>query len=834
MSALSTDTLDDYPVVADRAAFNERSGNLLERLVFSHRLLILLVVAFVTLALGWQALHLEVNARFEKMIPSSHPYIQNYYQHQKDLSGLGNNLRVVVENTRGEIYDPVFFEQFRKVNQALYLLPGVDRARMKSILMASARWTQVTEEGYEGGPIMPARLDDPEAAFKELRLNVVRAKAIGSLVGKDQRSAMIIVPLLSTDPQTGERLDYKALARDLEQQVRALESAGAKIHIVGFAQLVGDLITGLRSVAVFFLASVLLASAIIFLYTRCVRSTALLVGSSLLGVVWLLGIMRLGGFVLDPYSALVPFLIFSIGLSHGAQKMNGIMQDIGRGTDKYVAARYTFRRLFLTGLTALLTNMVGFSVFLMVDIPIIREMAVITSIGVLILIVTKLVMIPVLLSYIGVERKAALRSIAAEAQLEQGSNGWIARASERLTSRSTATVVIGVSLLIGVFSAWCSLTQLKTGDLDPGAPELRPESRYNRDVAYVNANFGQSSEQFAVIVKTRTSACDRYASLVAADRLGRELDDVVGVLSVQSYANIVRKVIAGANEGSPKWNSLPRNQSVINSASVRAQQESPDMVNRDCSMFSLIAYLSDHKAETLDRVLKVVENYGKLHNSEEISFLPAAGTAGIEAITNIVVHKAQYPMLGALYLAIIVLCGLTFRSWRATLVAVIPLLITSFLCEALMVAMGIGIKVATLPVIALGVGVGVDYALYLLSVQCALQRQGVPLAAAYRASIAFTGRMVLLVALTMAVSVMTWAWSPIKFQADMGILLTFMFVWNMVGALVLIPALSHFLLPTSALYRAPQAGNAQPASRKGTHSADKGDQQNDQMEIQHG
>ena len=152
-------------------------------------------------------------------------------------------------------------------------------------------------------------------------------------------------------------------------------------------------------------------------------------------------------------------------------------------------------------------------------------------------------------------------------------------------------------------------------------------------------------------------------------------------------------------------------------------------------------------------------------------------------------------MLALVYLAVTVLCFITFRSWRAVVVAVVPLVITSVLCEALMVALGIGVKVATLPVIALGVGIGVDYALYLLSVQLAQQRVGVPLGQAYRVALQFTGKVVVLVGVTLAAGVATWALSPIKFQADMGILLAFMFVWNMVGAVVLIPALSHFLLP---------------------------------------
>jgi predicted RND superfamily exporter protein len=208
----------------------------------------------------------------------------------------------------------------------------------------------------------------------------------------------------------------------------------------------------------------------------------------------------------------------------------------------------------------------------------------------------------------------------------------------------------------------------------------------------------------------------------------------------------------------------------------------------------VIAYLADHRAETLDRVVQASAAFAAEHSTDERKFLLAAGPAGIEAATNIVVKKAWLQMLFLVYAAVIVLCFITFRSWRAVIVAVVPLVVTSVLCEALMVALGIGVKVATLPVIALGVGIGIDYALYLLSVQLAQQRAGASLAEAYATALRFTGKVVVLVGVTLAAGVVTWALSPIKFQADMGILLAFMFVWNMVGAIVLIPALSHFLL----------------------------------------
>jgi hypothetical protein len=534
------------------------------------------------------------------------------------------------------------------------------------------------------------------------------------------------------------------------------------------------------------------------MYTRCIRSTLLLVTVSIAGVVWLLGLMQLAGYELDPYLTLVPFLIFAIGLSHGAQKMNGILQDIGRGTDKYVAARYTFRRLFFAGLTALLTNVVGFAVLSLIDIPVIRDLAVTTSIGISVLIFTKLILIPVTLSYIGVSPAAARR--AAGELAGQGSTvlGRLWLGLDRLTERrwaigaiAAAAVITGISLVV--------MTHLKIGDLDAGAPELRADSRYNRDNAYITSHYDLSSDQFVVIMKTADEGCRLYPVLQKMDGLATLLRQTPGVQTTASLANMVPFVTSGLFEGNGKWMTISRNQDIINTSVSSSIIASPDLTNIKCSVTPLIAYLADHKADTLNRVLKVTEDYAAANNAADtekhpVQFLLAAGSAGIEAATNIEVERGIVTMYLAVYGATALLCLLTFRSFMATLVAMIPLLMTTVICKALMVWLGIGLKVATLPVIAVGVGVGVDYALYLLSVQLVMQRRGETLAVAYRRSLEFTGKVVALVGLTMAAGVITWAWSPIKFQADMGILLAFMFLWNMIGALVLIPALSHFLL----------------------------------------
>jgi predicted RND superfamily exporter protein len=795
---VSSESIDRMPVVRSVEAFDKRSGNLLERLVFNHRLIMVMACVVATVILGWLAVtRLSFNASFEKMIPSHHPYIRNYLDNAGELRGLGNSLRVVVENEDGSIFDPKYLEVLKKINDDLFLTPGVDRAWVKSLWTPSVRWTEVTEEGFRGGPVMPDGYDGSPQSTAQLKLNIARSGIVGRFVGNDFKSSMIFVPLLDRNPETGKPIDYRALSHSLDEiraRYEATPGVKVRLHVIGFAKLVGDLIEGLVKVMGFFGIAALIAILVIFGYTRCMRSTALVILCSIVAVVWQLGLVAVLGFSLDPFSILVPFLIFAIGVSHGAQKMNGIMQDIGRGTHRLVAARYTFRRLFLAGVTALLADAVGFGVLMVIDIPVIKDLALTASIGVAVLIFTNLLLLPVLLSFAGVDPAAAERSLRAEREQVEGKGGrsawqWL----DRFTTRRWAVAVLGASAVLAVMGFMVS-THLKIGDLESGAPELRASSRYNRDNAYITGNYSLSSDVFAVIVKTPPEGCLKYPTLVEADRLAWALRQVPGVRATTFLGDAVRQITAGSYEGSPKWLTIARNQDVLNYGAQQASVNNPDLFNNACSVMPVIAYLADHRAETLDRVVHAAASFAAAHGATDRQYLLAAGSAGIDAATNIVVREADRTMLFYVYGAVILLCFVTFRSWRAVVVAVVPLMLTSILCEALMVWLGIGVKVATLPVIALGVGIGVDYALYLLSIQLAQQRAGVPLVQAYRHAVQFTGKVVALVGITLAAGVVTWAFSPIKFQGDMGILLTFMFLWNMVGALVLIPALSHFLL----------------------------------------
>ncbi len=773
--------------------FDTRSGRLTERLLFNNRIAVILICLAITLFLGMQSVNLGMSAAFEKMIPTSHPFIINFLENRKQLAGTGNTLRIAVENSEGTIFDAEYMDTLRKIHDEIFLLPGVDRPFMKSLWAPAVRWTGVTEEGLDGGPVIPDGYDGSEASLDQVRNNVERSGEIGQLVAANFRSSILLVPLQETDASTGERIDYHAFSQQLEQLRQKYESDKVRIHITGFAKVVGDLIEGLQQVLLFFALTIAIAMLVLFLYTRCIRSTLLVVLSSLTAVVWLLGLLPLLGYDLDPYSILVPFLVFAIGMSHGAQKMNGIMQDIGRGVHKLLAARYTFRRLFLAGLTALLSDAIGFAVLMVIDIPVIEDLAVTASIGVAVLIFTNLILLPVLLSYTGVNARAAERSVRAEiVDLNDREHrkhpfwAWL----DLFTQKRHASIVVILALLLGGLGLVISL-QVKIGDTGQGAPELRADSRYNTDNAFMVQNYAASSDVYVVMVRTGQYECAHYDTLMAVDALERRLAQLPGVETTSSLAGLAKIAQAGMNEGSLKWYGIPRSQGMLNAIITRAPRE---LFNQNCDLLTIYAYLKDHKADTLTSVVDTVESFAAQYNSDSIRFLSAAGNAGIEAATNIVVKKANVQMLVLVYAAVILLAFITFRSWRAVLCAVLPLMLTSVLCQALMVWLNIGVKVATLPVIALGVGIGVDYALYILTVTLARLKEGMTLSEAYYQALLFTGKVVVLTGITLGVAVFTWILSPIKFQADMGILLAFMFIWNMLGALILLPSLGYFLL----------------------------------------
>lgn len=756
----------------------------LENKLFNNKLFVFLLIVITTLFLGYNAGQVKPSASFEKMIPVQHEYIQNFLKYKQELASLGNTVRVVIENPNGDIFTADFQNLMRTLNDELFFISGVDRSGMKSIWTANVTWAEVTEDGFVGGTVIPSDYDGSARTLQRLRRNVMLSGQVGYLVADNFQSAVYLLPLLDTNPDTGTPLDYDQLSQTLEQIRTKYEAEGVKIHITGFAKVVGDLIAGAAEVVVFFLTAIVITFGLLLIYSRCIKSTVVTVICALVAVIWQLGLLNLLGQGLDPYSMLVPFLVFAIAVSHGVQLISAIGQHIAVGNKPGMASRLAFRALVIPGLIALLSDGLGFITLNVIEIQVIRDLATAASVGVAVILITNLILLPILMSWVGVSQ-SGIRYLKAE----QKKTSVLVLMFSRFASARWAKIalVFGfICLGLGLYKGQA----LKIGDLDAGAPELRPDSRYNLDNAFVADNYRASTDIMVLMVETADEQCSRYATLNAVDRLQAHVEGIPGVQSTLSVATIAKKAIVGMNEGNPKWQGLSPNQLVLNAAVGRAPAA---FMNNTCSMLPLIIYLDDHKANTLETVIGDITSYTTVNKIPGVTFSLAAGNAGIEAATNSVIEKAQYQMLFWVYGVVALLCFLTFRSFKTLLCIILPLALTSVLGQALMATLGIGVKVATLPVIALGVGIGVDYGIYIYSQLQARLRHGENLQTAYRYALSSTGKAVAFTGMTLAIGVCTWVLSPIKFQADMGLMLTFMFVWNMLGALCFLPALAWLL-----------------------------------------
>jgi predicted RND superfamily exporter protein len=772
----------------------EKFVAILSFILFSRRRLLLAVFTLITLVLGGFATQLRVDAGFAKSIPLKHPYMQTFTQYQGTFGG-ANRVLIAVTSKRGDIYSAEFMAALKGVTDELFFLPGIERPSVVSLFTPNARYIEIIEDGFAGGSIVPGTYQGTAEDLVKVRENVLKSGEVGRLVANDMKGALVRAELQELDPATGQRLDYAAVARQLEQIRAKFQNDAVDVHIIGFAKAIGDISDGARGVLMFFLIAFVITTILLYFYSNSLKLTGLALFIALLPVLWLLGLLPLLGYGIDPLSILVPFLIFSIGVSHAVQMTNAWKIDYLQGADSLTAAQDAFLKLFIPGALALLANALGFLVIMMIEIDIVRELGITASLGVLLMIITNKMLLPILLSYTQIQRTADSTGHATHHD-SRFAGLWDAIA--RLAERRRALGVLAITLIVLVVGGW-QARHVKTGDLGQGLPELHDDSRYNRDNATITSRFSIGVDVLSVIAQTRNAGqapCLDHEVMDAIDRFNWHMRNIDGVHSILSLPDVSRRVATAVNEGNLKWNALPRNPQAL-AQSIGPVDTSSGLINTDCSAMQLLLFTEDHQGTTIARIVREIKAYAAAHPSAKVEFKLASGNVGVMAATNEAVDAAEYQMLIALFVAISLMCLLAFRSLAATLCIILPLGLVSILCNALMAQLGIGLKVSTLPVIALGVGVGVDYGIYLYAYLRTHLDAGLSLPDAFAQALRQRGTAIAFTAITMSLGVATWAFSALKFQADMGILLAFMFLVNMFGAMLLLPALSAWLLPRS-------------------------------------
>ena len=809
-----------------------------ERLVFGSRPLVLVIFAVVTALMAYFASQLHVDAGFKKQIPLEHEYMQTFLDYEQEFGGANRVLLALVAED-GDMFDREFFSTLENITTEVLAIPEVDDSRSRSLYTPNVRFVEVVEDGFAGGNVIPNEFTPnlpgfvaTDEHFATLRGNIVKSGVLGRLVARDWSGAMVWADLIPEGDGVN-KLDYQAVAEQFEAIRQRHEKDGHKVHIIGFAKMVGDIADGARSVIAFFALTIVFTWLLLFLYSTSVKLATLTVLAALVSVVWMLGALRLMGFGIDPMNMLTPFLIFAIAVSHGEQMINRFRGEIffggledgsveelraRSGVPSEEAARMAFRMLLIPGSVALVAGCIGFATILMIPIRIIFELAITATIGVAITIFTDLILLPVLLSYTRLRNMQRKREYRLR-QLTRFDRIWALLA--RLSRPGAAAVVILIGA-VAWFFAENHGDKVMIGDAEEGVAELRPDARYNQDARVITQKFALGVDILNVIAEARPDACTlSYPAMETIDRLAWNLANVDGVQQVISLPQAAKLVNAGWNDGSVSWRILPRDSDTLRVATQGFETDS-GLLNGDCSAIPVTAFLADHRAGTIDRVIAAVREFRDANDAfveggdfrqtlaEQVAAAEAAGeesaeadrlnlrlatgSIGVAAAINDTVRAVEHRMLYFLYAAVFLMCLLSFRSFRAALCIVLPLILVTELGHSLMVELDIGMKVNTLTVVALGVGIGVDYAIYIFARMREALNQGRSLSESYFIALKTTGIAIFYTALTLAVGVATWNFSELKFQADMGLMLTFMFVVNMIAAIVFLPALCRWLL----------------------------------------
>ena len=768
----------------------------MERLIFAHRKVILGVFALVTLAMlvmVWRGL--RIDAAFTKQLPLKHEYMQTFVKHQAEFGG-ANRVLIALIARDGNMFQPKFFDALKLATNEVLVMDGIDRGRVQSLFTPNVRYIEVVEDGIQAGNVVDAEFQPTPEGMARVRENILKAGIVGRLVANDFSGALVSAIVLEKDAN-GRPIDPIAVAEQLERRVRdrivgtgvdvAAQGSTVDVHVIGFAKVMHDIAQGALSVVIFAAATLVLTLLFVWLYCQSLRVALVPVLCSLIAVLWQLGTLVVLGYGIDPLGLLVPFLIFAIGVSHGVQKISAVTDAVVEGLTPEDAARRTFRQLLAPAVVALLADLVGFITILYIPVQVIQEMAITASIGVAIVILTDLILLPVLVSFVSFDAGYKDRVIRRQAVL--------ARLWHRLsaiTEKGPAAVIIAVAMLLGALGWWKG-REAVVGDQAAGVPELRADSVYNRDSNIITKEFSIGVDILTVIVETKEPACVSHLLMKQIDNFSWQMQNVDGVQEVISLPLVAKLAIAGWSEGSLKWREIPRNPDQL-TQSTRYIETSTGLLNADCTVVPVMIFLKDHKAETIARAVAAVKTWRAQNPVDGAAFRLATGNVGVMAATNEEVERTEFPILFGVFAAVILMCLVTFRSVTGTILVFLPLALVSVLAYAVMALVGIGLKISTLPMVALGVGIGVDYGIYLFSRMQQFLRAGDSVRAAYEKTMRVTGASIIFTGITLALGVVTWIFSPLKFQADIGLLLTFMFLVNMLGAIVLLPALAAWFI----------------------------------------
>lgn len=756
--------------------------------IIRFRALVVGAIVLVTALMGYLASQIEVRTVFSDLLPKNHPYVA-VNQRFKQTFGGSNMVSIMLETEQGDIFTDPVLAKVQKLTVGLQKVEGVDTYQIISLASKKLKEVRASTEGVESRPLMWPNLPKGPAEMAALREAVLNNPLVyGPYVSADLKATLVTV-----DFNDGN-VDYTKAFKQIMELVEGASGDGVKVRVVGEPVLYGWVNHYLDETLKLFLLAVASLVMLLLLITRTWHGTVLPLLAGLTSAIWALGAAKLMGFHLDPLVVVVAFLITAQAISNSVQLISRFDDELARGgTSPAAAARASARNLFKPSALAVVADAGCVLVVALTPIPLLQKISFIGTVWVLTIFVSALVLTPVMLSWYKPER-GHIHPINVTPLLDK----ILAVCAAVVTTRWRYGVLAGAGIAFAISAGYAF--NLKVGDANPGSPILWPDSTYNRDAAEINRQFQGSDRMFVVVAGKSDGALREPAVLDSMNRFQKYMEAQPEVGGTISLADILPQVKRVLREGNPMYQEMGQSREENGElAYMFVSGSDPGDMDRyadaDARNGAVTMFFRDHQGETIRTAVARVRDYVADHPIEDAEYLLAGGLVGVLAAVNEVILAGQIEAIALALLVLVVCCTVTYRSTVAGVFFMIPVILSNALTFSYMAWQGIGMNINTLPVVALGIGLGVDYTFYIVDgIREELHHHG-NVERAIVHSLRTAGKGVLITALTLITSVVLWHFSSLRLQADMGVLIGLWLFVSAFSALFIMPALVYVFRP---------------------------------------
>lgn len=768
-----------------------------ESWIFANPKIVLGLILAATLMFATQLPRLRVYTDFADLLPQNHPYIQTYNRIKETFGG-ANAIIMAIEVEQGTIFNDETLGLIYQATQGIDNVPSVNHNLLSSLTHRTSRNVFLTPEGSVASKLYYDVKEPVHTAqeLDELSKNVrANPRVYGLLVSPNLKAALIKAPLNEGS------IDYAKTFAEVQKVRAQIARPGHKVYLTGNPVLTGYVYTYLNQIIAILASTLVLLATLLIFYFRRFYGVALPLFGIALSSICGLGFMALLGFNLEPLSMPIPFLIAARAMSHGVQLVARYYEEFAITQNGKRAARNALDALFRPGSLAIVVDALGIAVMVLGSAPFNWKLGISAGFWALSVIFTVHFMIPLALTILPQPRKSENKNQAIRTMLA----GLWERTGGTRRGSATILIVAGGLMAAGLVLA----ARVQIGESEPGSPILHRTHDYNLSTTAINDLF-PGSEELHVVARTREKdGIKRPEVLHAVETFQADMLTDPGLGGTKALPTMVRAVNRLTHSNDPRWAQIPDGANEVGGLMFAYLASSPipgalkEFVNADGDEANMVFYYKDHQADTINRaVARANEATAKLAGIKDLSIEVGGGIVGVSAAANEALHRDHVIIIPTVMLVAFMLVMAYYQSLHAGWLMVLPMLFATVMTYAFMGWMQIGVSVNTVPVIAVGVGVGIDYAVYFMDRIREEMAQLHDIRLAAIKAFSTTGYAVSFTALTLIAGVVLWIFmSDLRFQSDAATLLSFMLIVNAVAAMLIVPAWCmvfkpHFIMAT--------------------------------------